>query len=274
MAKVMTDESNYSAIANQIRSKLGVSTRYKPSEMAAAIGSISGVSSSDNGKVVVNGQLTQQTSRNVSQNGTYDTTTNNEVVVNVSEGSSIPYWNEPIIRNWDFANPINTRGQQSYSSNVSTINGWRTDGSTSMKVVTDGINVQHKSGSSNTNTNMFYQQRFNFAAFVGQKLTASMLANGDLKSSTFVIPSSNGRMGDVTIDDCTFWVNRDSSTAIAVGFEIPASVDGESILIQAIKLEFGESQTLAMQKNTGWELVKSSDESTEECLGYTMATNW
>lgn len=86
MAKVMTDESNYSAIASQIRSKLGVSTRYKPSEMAAAIGSISGVSSSDNGKVVVDGQLTQQTSRSVSQNGTYDTTTNNEVVVNVSGG--------------------------------------------------------------------------------------------------------------------------------------------------------------------------------------------
>jgi len=42
MAKVMTDESNYSAIASQIRSKLGVSTRYKPSEMAAAIGSIGG----------------------------------------------------------------------------------------------------------------------------------------------------------------------------------------------------------------------------------------
>jgi len=84
MAKVMTDESNYSAIAGAIRSKLGVSTRYKPSEMAAAIGSISGVSSADNGKVVVDGQLTQQTSRSVSQNGTYDTTTNNEVVVNVS----------------------------------------------------------------------------------------------------------------------------------------------------------------------------------------------
>ena len=86
MAKVMTDESNYSAIASQIRSKIGVSTRYKPSEMAAAIGSISGVSSADNGKVVVDGQLTQQTSRSVSQNGTYDTTTNNEVVVSVSGG--------------------------------------------------------------------------------------------------------------------------------------------------------------------------------------------
>jgi hypothetical protein len=43
-------------------------------------------SASDNGKVVVNQELTEQTSRNVTVNGTYDTTTNNEVVVNVSGG--------------------------------------------------------------------------------------------------------------------------------------------------------------------------------------------
>lgn len=41
MAKVMTDESNYTAIASAIRSKLEVSTRYKPSEMASAIDAIS-----------------------------------------------------------------------------------------------------------------------------------------------------------------------------------------------------------------------------------------
>lgn len=44
MAKVMTDESNYTAIAGAIRTKLGVSTRYKPSEMASAIESIHGSS--------------------------------------------------------------------------------------------------------------------------------------------------------------------------------------------------------------------------------------
>jgi len=44
MAKVMTDESNYTAIAGAIRSKLGVSTRYRPSEMAEAIESIHGSS--------------------------------------------------------------------------------------------------------------------------------------------------------------------------------------------------------------------------------------
>ena len=95
MAKVMTDESNYSAIAGAIRSKLGVSTRYKPSEMAAAIASIetgTDLTSADEGKVVVEDDgeyvLADQTSQTITQNGTYDTTTNNEVVVSVSGGGS------------------------------------------------------------------------------------------------------------------------------------------------------------------------------------------
>jgi hypothetical protein len=40
-------------------------------------------SASDEGKVVSSGALVSQTSRSVTDNGTYDTTTNNQVVVNV-----------------------------------------------------------------------------------------------------------------------------------------------------------------------------------------------
>lgn len=43
-------------------------------------------SASDEGKVVSNGALVAQTSRNVTANGTYDTTLNDEVVVNVPTG--------------------------------------------------------------------------------------------------------------------------------------------------------------------------------------------
>ena len=45
--------------------------------------------SSDEGKVVSGGSLVAQTSRNVTANGTYDTTTNNSVVVNVSSNNAI-----------------------------------------------------------------------------------------------------------------------------------------------------------------------------------------
>lgn len=43
---------------------------------------------SDEGKVVQNGALVSQSSQNITENGTYDTTTKNEVVVNVSGGGS------------------------------------------------------------------------------------------------------------------------------------------------------------------------------------------
>lgn len=45
-------------------------------------------SASDEGKVVDNGELVAQTSRTIDENGTYDTTTNNEVVVDVEGGSA------------------------------------------------------------------------------------------------------------------------------------------------------------------------------------------
>ena len=47
----------------------------------------------DEGKVVDNGALVAQTSRNIDANGTYDTTLNNSVSVNVSGGGSALYTN-------------------------------------------------------------------------------------------------------------------------------------------------------------------------------------
>jgi hypothetical protein len=51
-------------------------------------GGSGGFTPSDEGKVVVNGALVEQTSVTKTVNGTYDTTTYNEVVVNVP--GSIP----------------------------------------------------------------------------------------------------------------------------------------------------------------------------------------
>lgn len=119
MSKVTVTESHLEDIADAIRSKLGNSQGYTPGQMAGAINSIptggitptgtinitqngqtdvtqyatadvnvpNSYAASDEGKVVSNGALVAQTSDTVTQNGTYDTTTKNEVVVNVSGGS-------------------------------------------------------------------------------------------------------------------------------------------------------------------------------------------
>lgn len=121
MTLMLTDSSNYEDIADAIRSKNGESGEYLPGEMAAAISELPGrertvvlaakrvtengqyaasddsvdgyyalnvsVTSTygdeDIGKVVGDGGLVEQTSRTVEHNGTYDTTTNNQVTVSI-----------------------------------------------------------------------------------------------------------------------------------------------------------------------------------------------
>ena len=62
MANVLVNEDSLSDIADAIRSKLGVSDTYKPSEMASAIGTISG------------GGITPTGTINITTNGTTDVT--------------------------------------------------------------------------------------------------------------------------------------------------------------------------------------------------------
>lgn len=86
MATMKITSDSLTDIADSIRAKLGVETTYLPSEMAGAIDDISGVTPEDEGKVVVDGTLVGQTSLTITSSGTYDTTTNDEVVVRISGG--------------------------------------------------------------------------------------------------------------------------------------------------------------------------------------------
>ena len=56
--------------------------------IATKLDALKPISAADNGKVVVNGELTPQTSTTKTVNGTYNTTTNNEVVVDVANSYS------------------------------------------------------------------------------------------------------------------------------------------------------------------------------------------
>lgn len=119
MSKVTVTESHLEDIGDAIRGKLGTSQGYTPAQMAAAIESIptggitptgtinitqngqtdvtqyatadvnvpNSYAAGDEGKVVQNGALVAQTSETVTQNGTYDTTTKDEIVVNVQGGT-------------------------------------------------------------------------------------------------------------------------------------------------------------------------------------------
>lgn len=100
MGKALITEQYLTNIGNAIRARNGSSIAYKVSDMAQAVANLPNqYSAGDEGKVVSSGALVGQSTRNVTENGTYDTTLNNEVVVSVSGGGG----NVPVIpqNDWD-----------------------------------------------------------------------------------------------------------------------------------------------------------------------------
>lgn len=89
MANYKVTDSELTSIANAIRTKGGTSAQLEfPDDFISAVGAISGVSAADNGKVVVNGALVAQTATIVTATGTYDTTQNNSVTVDIADYDS------------------------------------------------------------------------------------------------------------------------------------------------------------------------------------------
>jgi hypothetical protein len=74
---------------------------------------------SDEGKVVSNGELVAQTGTTVTQNGTYDTTENDEVVVNVSGGGSAVVQALSVTQNGTYTPPSGVDGYAPVTVNVS-----------------------------------------------------------------------------------------------------------------------------------------------------------
>ena len=81
MEYVRMPQSDYKDIADAVRLKTGGAALLTSGEIADEIAAMSVVTAADNGKVVVNGALAAQTSKNISGSGTHDTTTNNSVTV-------------------------------------------------------------------------------------------------------------------------------------------------------------------------------------------------
>lgn len=137
-------------------------------------------SASDEGKVVSNGALVAQTARasQITQNGTYDTTLNDEVTVNVSGGGTPTLITKNITQNGTYnASSDNADGYGSVSVNVS-------EGTTlpTLKIIDHAI-AQHYNAVSNKYIQEYLQTALPIMAFKSYASNTSIFPR--LASSQF-----------------------------------------------------------------------------------------
>lgn len=181
-------------------------------------------------------------------------------------------WNDPIVRNWDFSNPLNLRGHTTYSSNVETINGWKNTTPTTTELVSGGIHVW-QSGSG-TRANWYNNFKADNSVIIGKQLTMSVLADDELYSESAVIDSTTGQKITISIaESLEGWFTYNSDGNFAIGFYAYGTAS-QDILIQAIKLEYGNIQTLCDIVNGTPVLRKHQNNDIEFLFGRYMSVNW
>ena len=219
----------------------------------------------------------------------------------VKNNIGIPFTVNPnLLDNWYFVGggsqqggrqfPINSRGQTSYTGNKAyTIDRWYLyDGNVTAYVQNDGLKITKSSGSWYTIT----QKLENPTQYIGKTLTLSALFEGTATSHFKArIIDENG--------DTVFTTNLLLSSGLLVGTgvipsgisELRASfystVDATSdVIIKAMKVELGDTQTLAHLEGNTWVLNEhpnyeeqllrcqtSTADSTDNCAQQLVMTN-
>lgn len=159
-------------------------------------------------------------------------------------GGDIPLCRYNFAVNWDFSNPSNSRSSPSYPSSgtgVWAIDGWQIFSGT-VSIETGGIKL---TGDAET-FGYFAQWMTNdmSSRLNGQVLTLSGWVDDEVKSVTFTLNNTSGVQGAVSFDGLDFYVYRNDSTTVALNIGGILS-DASDKLIKAIKLEIGNTQTLA-----------------------------
>lgn len=152
--------------------------------------------------------------------------------------------NPKILDNWYFGNPVNQRGQTSYTGARYTIDRWKLD-------VGDGVTIDN--GLNIIKANSYLGQYFDdFDKYIGRQLVGSVLmGDGNLYTGTYVY---NGILNQVQIlfanNRLGMYIKKLSDTLTQV--EINTVLANEKI--RAVGLELGSQQTLAHKEYGVWVL--------------------
>ena len=168
--------------------------------------------------------------------------------------------NPNLLDNWYFANPVNQRGQTSYTGAGYGIDRWIQDGSITTLLTNDGLQITNSSDVALGISQIFETN------YSGKTLTASILA----EPGTLVVVWCN--LNQIAV------IQADSGGLATISFVAPTndtskvslSVGKGTFLFKAAKLELGSQQTLAHQENGVWVLNEIPDygEQLRRCQRY------
>lgn len=169
-----------------------------------------------------------------------------------------------LLDNWYFADPINQRGQTSYTGAVYGVDRWRSLTGNTISVEMSGLRI---TGSNDTSFSNMIQQNIPeelLNALDGKTVTASILVaentgGGAVATRLGSIPGSAVTTGLSTF---TVTFNKISHSYFSIQCATPNTAN---FVVQAVKLELGTQQTLARKAVDGtWTLIDPPPNKAEE----------
>lgn len=172
--------------------------------------------------------------------------------------------NPNLLDNWYFGNPVNQRGQTSYTANGYAVDRWRIgDGSNgTLSLADSGLKLARTDGI------MYLTHRILKTQIPeGNVLTYSVLTTSGLFSTSFVVKNDTYHEQVVGGGISLGW---NYTPAEMVEFTLVNNTVNSDITIIAAKLELGSTQTLAHQENDVWVLNEIPDygEQLRKCQRY------
>lgn len=159
--------------------------------------------------------------------------------------------NPNLLDNWYFGNPVNQRGQTSYSLNAYTIDRWH--GTRALvEVGAQGVSIAWNQASGSA---CYIYQRFDGGALAGRTVTLSLL----LRNKVFTMVTGKfPALGEATlvtpyivVDGYVVSATLAAETATTKPFVSITTTSPTPIPLLAVKLELGDTQTLAHQDADG-----------------------
>lgn len=172
--------------------------------------------------------------------------------------------NPNLLDNWYFGNPVNQRGQTSYTGAGYGIDRWRLNGNNTIAITDDGVKFGY------VNNNYVADQPLEYIAD-GVYTLSVLFGDNTLKYATFEVTNGQGT-GETSA--YRGWVLRFGESKAHI---IHIGDDAFEFTVKAVKLELGSQQTLAHQDADGnWVLNEIPDygEQLARCQRYfqTFAT--